>query len=170
MFKTINALSIAISLSLVVVMQPQALSGTVGAITSWGLDMQDQVTNTPSGTDFAAIAGGDYHSLALKSDGSIVGWGRDGHNQVTNTPTETGFTAIAGGYYHSLALNSDGSVISWGRDNFDQVSNTPAGTGFTHIAGGGYHSLAFTIPEPHTLLLASLASLGLTLRRRRSAR
>ena len=92
MFKPINALSIAISLSLVVVMQPQALSGTVGAITSWG------------------------------------------------------------------------------RDNYNQVTNTPTGTGFTHIAGGGYHSLAFTIPEPHTLLLASLASLGLTLRRRRSAR
>ena len=131
MFKPINALSIAISLSLVVVMQPQALSGTVGAITSWGRDNYYQVSNTPTGTDFTAIAGGGYHSLALKSDGSIV---------------------------------------SWGRDNYTQVTNTPTGTGFTHIAGGGYHSLAFTIPEPHTLLLASLASMGLTLRRRRSAR
>ncbi|MBD16549.1 MAG: hypothetical protein CMJ72_15555 [Planctomycetaceae bacterium] len=38
------------------------------------------------------------------------------------------------------------------------------------MAAGYHHALAFTIPEPHTLLLASLASLGLTLRRRRSAR
>ena len=122
MFKPINALSIAISLSLVVVMQPQALSGTVGAITSWGRDNYDQVSNTPTGTDFAAIAGGFGHSLALKSDGSIISWGRDVHNQVTNTPSDTGFT---------------------------------------HIAAGYHHGLAFTIPEPHTLLLASLASMGL---------
>ena len=130
MFKPINALSIAISLSLVVVMQPQALSGTVGAITSWGRDNYYQVSNTPTGTDFTAIAGGYGHSLALKSDGSIISWGSDVHNQVTGTPSDTGFTHIAAGYHHSLAL---------------------------------------TIPEPHTLLLASLASLGLTLRRRRSA-
>ncbi|MCH2116084.1 MAG: PEP-CTERM sorting domain-containing protein, partial [Pirellulales bacterium] len=105
-----------------------------------------------------------------KSDGSIISWGEDWEGQVSNTPSGTDFTAIAGGEYHSLALKSDGSIVSWGRDNYNQVTNTPTGTGFTHIAGGGYHSLAFTIPEPHTLLLASLASLGLTLRRRRSAR
>ncbi|MBK5191569.1 MAG: hypothetical protein JJE19_08800, partial [Methanosarcinales archaeon] len=31
------------------------------------------------------IAGGQHHSLALKSDGSIVSWGDDGQNQVSGT-------------------------------------------------------------------------------------
>ena len=80
----------------------QALSAT---ITSWGYDVNNQVTDTPLGTNFTAIAGGAYHSLALKSDGSLISWGDDNYNQVTNTPLDTNFTAIAGGAYHSLALS-----------------------------------------------------------------
>ena len=57
-----------------------------------------------TGDDFAAIAGGGDHSLALKDDGSLVSWGYDNHGQVSNTPTGTGFVAIGGGSYHSLAL------------------------------------------------------------------
>ena len=73
-------------------------------ITSWGWDSDDQVTSTPTGTDFTDIAGGFYHSLALKSDGSIASWGKDDYNQVSNTPTGTGFTAIAAGSFHNLAV------------------------------------------------------------------
>ena len=36
-----------------------------GSIISWGDDSDNQVTNTPSGTNFTAIAGGGYHSMAL---------------------------------------------------------------------------------------------------------
>ena len=60
----------------------QALSET---ITSWGYDIYNQVTDTPRDTNFTAIAGGGYHSLALKSDGSLISWGDDYYNQVTNT-------------------------------------------------------------------------------------
>ena len=74
-------------------------------ITSWGWDSDDQVTSTPTGTDFTDIAGGFYHSLALKADGSLISWGRDGDNQVTDTPLDTNFTAIAAGRYHSMALS-----------------------------------------------------------------
>ena len=79
----------------------QALSAT---ITSWGYNHHNQVSHTPTGTGFTAIAAGWVHSLALKSDGSIISWGRDSDDQVTNTPAGTGFTAIAGGGDHSLAL------------------------------------------------------------------
>ena len=75
-----------------------------GLIVSWGTDTYGQVSGTPTGTDFTAIAGGLGHSMALASDGSIVSWGRDTYGQVSGTPTGTGFTAIAAGSYHSMAL------------------------------------------------------------------
>ncbi|MEN6341306.1 MAG: dockerin type I domain-containing protein [Methanospirillum sp.] len=111
-------------------------------IVSWGSDTSSQVSQTPTGAGFTAVAAGGEHSLALRADGSIVSWGRNNHNQVTDTPTGTGFTAIAAGGYHSLALRADGSIVSWGYDSFGQVSQTPGGTGFTAVAAGGEHSLA----------------------------
>ncbi|GEM_PF-1433313 len=101
-----------------------------------------QVSDTPAGTGYTAVAAGRWHSLALKADGSIVSWGRDREGQVSQTPAGTGYTAIAGGYVHNLALKADGSIVSWGDDKFDQVSQTPAGTGFTAIAAGVNFSLA----------------------------
>ena len=80
-------------------------------IYSWGDDGLDQVTDTPTGTDFTAIAGGRNHSLALASDGSIISWGYDGFNQVADTPNGTGYTAIAGGASHSLALAAPVAAI-----------------------------------------------------------
>jgi alpha-tubulin suppressor-like RCC1 family protein len=63
-----------------------------------------QVTNTPTDDDYIAIAAGDYHNVALKSDGSIVAWGRDNRGQVTDTPTGTNFIAVAAGGFHSMAI------------------------------------------------------------------
>jgi len=123
------------------------ISGLVGTIQaalviSWGRDNYGQVSNTATGSDFIAIAGGDYHSLALRNDGSIVSWGSDYWGQVSNTPTGSDFTAIAAGGYHSLALKSDGSIVSWGDDYRGLVSNTPTGSDFIAIAGGSFYSLA----------------------------
>ena len=113
-----------------------------GLIASWGYDVYGQITNTPPGTGFVQVAGGQHHSLALGADGSIASWGRDFEGQVTNTPPGTGFVQVAGGGNHSLALRADGSIASWGWDFFGQVTNTPPETGFVQVAGGGYHSLA----------------------------
>jgi hypothetical protein len=54
--------------------------------------------------EFTAIAGGGYHSMALRSDGSIISWGNNSYDQVSDTPFYPGFTAIAAGYSHSMAL------------------------------------------------------------------
>ena len=50
------------------------------------------------------MAGGGFHSLALRAAGSIVSWGADDYNQITNTPPGTGFVQVEGGHEHSLAL------------------------------------------------------------------
>ncbi len=120
------------------------LAGAQDGIVSWGWGGAG-LSNTPSGTGYTHVAGGQSHSLALDATGTIVSWGSDAWGQQSNTPSGTGFTQVAAGSSHSLALDASGSIVSWGRDDLGQVSGTPSGTGFTQIAGSAtYHSLALT--------------------------
>ncbi|MBI5778435.1 MAG: putative Ig domain-containing protein [Planctomycetes bacterium] len=79
-----------------------------------------------------AIAGGDYHSIALKNDGTVWAWGYNGSGQlgdgtVTNrlTPVQvtglTGAIAIACGSNHSIALKTDGTLWTWGGNDYGQL-------------------------------------------------
>jgi hypothetical protein len=53
---------------------------TVGARGSRNIEGQATV---PAGlTDVAAIAAGEFHSLALEGDGTVVAWDRNSHGQV----------------------------------------------------------------------------------------
>jgi len=64
-----------------------------------------------------AIAGGDEHSLALKSDGTVWAWGYNGSGQLGDGTTNNSSTpvqvnglssviAVAGGGIHSIAVQS----------------------------------------------------------------
>jgi alpha-tubulin suppressor-like RCC1 family protein len=86
-----------------------------------------------------AIAGGQDHSLALKSNGTVWAWGKgqsgqlgDGNFYSTGnlgvaTPVQviglTNVTAIAAGGIHSLALKADGTVWAWGDNQSGQLGN-----------------------------------------------
>jgi|GEM_PF-6423051 len=48
------------------------ISANAASILSWGSDTHNQVTGTPSGNDFIAIAGGGLHSVALSSAGGQI--------------------------------------------------------------------------------------------------
>jgi probable HAF family extracellular repeat protein len=113
-----------------------------GMVIAWGDNLYGQ-SSVPAGLDnVSAIAGGGFHSLALKSDGTAVAWGRNDFGQAAVPAGLNGVTAIAGGGFHSLALKSDGTVTAWGRNDFGQAT-IPAGlNGVIAIAGGGFHSLA----------------------------
>jgi alpha-tubulin suppressor-like RCC1 family protein len=115
-----------------------------------------------------AIAAGDYHSLALTSDGTVWAWGLNATRQlgngtinyssspveVTGLPNNVMATAIAGGAGHSLALMSDGTVWAWGWNFKGQLGNGTTNDSSSPvevrglpnkaiaIAGGAYHSLA----------------------------
>ena len=89
-------------------------------LVAWGFDSFGQVSGTPAGT-FSSVAGGGFHSVAIRTDGTLVSWGHNGVGQVTNTPTGT-FSAVAAGDFHSLALRMDGTLAAWGRNNFGSVS------------------------------------------------
>ncbi|MDB6024944.1 MAG: hypothetical protein JWM68_1167 [Verrucomicrobiales bacterium] len=96
-----------------------------------------------------AIAAGDSHSLAIKSDGTVIAWGAG--KTDTGSPPEHGQSiipanvsnvlALASGIYHNLALKSDMTVVAWGR-NFDGETNIPVGlTNAVGVAAGYSHSL-----------------------------
>src|SRR4051812_21495190 len=49
--------------------------GQVGTVVAWGGNQRGQ-TNVPAGlTNAIAVAGGTFHSIALRSDGTVVAWG-----------------------------------------------------------------------------------------------
>ena len=67
-----------------------------------------------------AIAGGLFHSIALRADGTVVAWGAGANTSVYagdewgQSVVPVGLTnvaAIAGGYGHSIALFNNGSPV-----------------------------------------------------------
>jgi len=111
-----------------------------------------------------AVSAGEFHSLALKTNGSVLSWGYNAYGQLGDGSTTNRSSAvkvsglenvkqIASGYYHNLALKSDGTVWSWGYNNSGQLGDNsltnrtvPVQVGslsdIVAIAAGGYHSLA----------------------------
>jgi Regulator of chromosome condensation (RCC1) repeat/Immunoglobulin domain/Immunoglobulin I-set domain len=117
--------------------------GWPSAVAAWG-DNSGGQTNVPAGlNDIIAVAGGDYHSVALHHDGTLLGWGYNGDNQ-TGVPTNAlRFVSLASGAAHGLAITEKGSVVAWGRNEAGQC-NVPAGAtnNILSVAAGDAHSLA----------------------------
>ncbi|MDR1298832.1 MAG: S8 family serine peptidase, partial [Oscillospiraceae bacterium] len=111
------------------------------------------------------VAGGAYHTLALKENGTVWGWGTNSMGQLGNGEIGsleekltqviglTDIIAIATKDNHSLALKSDGTVWAWGFNNNGQLGDgTTANrtapvqvsglTGIASIAAGYSHSYA----------------------------
>ena len=162
--------------------------GSDGNLYSWGNNSSGQLGtgstdysphSTPSkgsmptdGTKFTQISAGNYHSLAMGTDGNLYSWGSNGTGAlgretdqtpenrpgVVTPPTGVRFTQFSAGSGYSLALGSDGNLYSWGNNGTGQLGiggadsnqhNTPSkgsmpadGTKFTQISAGYYHSLA----------------------------
>ncbi len=113
-----------------------------GVVLAWGSNDQGQ-TNVPVGlSDVVAIAVGESHNLALKSDGTVVGWGANSSGQINFPFGLSGVVAIAAGQYHSLALKSDGTVVGWGANSSGQISIPFGLSGVVAIAAGPNDSLA----------------------------
>ena len=135
-----------------------------GSTTTSQVPVMVTTTGALSGKRVAALAAGQYHTLALCSDGTLVSWGYNhrgqlGGNNTTSSsqPVAVGsFGALAGktpvgisaGAYHSLARCADGTVAAWGANmgTTGLVSSpVPVAVSLaavTQIAAGGGHSLA----------------------------
>ena len=169
-----------------------------GAVVGWGEDGDGQVgdgsTGTAvffpiavaglgSGSGVIAIAAGETHSLALKSDGSVLAWGDnrtgelgDGTLNPHATPAAvsglgSGVVSLSGGAGFSQALKSDGSVLSWGRNERGQLGDgTPTDrptpvqvvnlNGSAALAQGTQRFHNFAIVQPVAALSSTALSFG----------
>jgi alpha-tubulin suppressor-like RCC1 family protein len=156
---------------------------TDGTLWSWGRNSQGQLGNSTIGgnvitiaqvgtaTTWKQVAGGQYHTAAIKTDGTLWTWGRNNEGQLginlsgvgvdRATPIETSaggttWKQVACGFYNTVAIKTDGTVWAWGRNDLGAVgiNNTTspitiptkiygAGTNWKQISCGS-HTTAVT--------------------------
>lgn len=137
--------------------------GQLGNNTTTNSSSLVNVSGLTAGT-ITAVAAGDSHALALKSDGTVVAWGRNSDGQLGNNSTTdssvpvnvsglTGIIAISGGARWSLAVKRDGTVWTWGdnsggqlaRGNFTDSPVPVQIASFTDVVAaqaGSFHAIA----------------------------
>jgi alpha-tubulin suppressor-like RCC1 family protein len=137
-----------------------------------------------AGKTVIAVSAGDYHSLALCSDGTLAAWGDNYWGQLGNNRTDisrvpvavnTAGTVLAGktviavsaGASHSLALCSDGTLAAWGYNNFGQLGNSskvnsrvPVGVNTAGTVLAGKTVIAVSAGAIHSLALCSDGTLA----------
>jgi Regulator of chromosome condensation (RCC1) repeat len=156
-------------------------AATTGFVGGWGINVNGElgplggrytccgIDPSPipvQGVDSAiAVAAGDAHSLALRSDDTVWAWGDDTSGQLGNGKTSGSAArpakvagldhvfAIAAGSNYSLAAKFDGTVWGWGGNTYGNLgdgSTTPRSipvqvsglTGVTKIAAASALSVA----------------------------
>ena len=151
---------------------------TDGTLWNWGRNLNGQlgtndtadrttpVTTFAGGTNWKSVAGGGYHTAAIKTDGTLWTWGRNSSGQlginattIRSTPVttflgESSWKSVACGGSYTVAIKTDGTLWTWGRNNLGQLGindtgnrTTPVttfagGTNWKSVAGGYNHIAA----------------------------
>jgi hypothetical protein len=73
----------------------------------------------------SSIAGGAYHSIALRSDGGVRCWGKNFYSQC-ETPADLGpCSSVAGGVNHTIAIADPPPIDTDGDGRPDSIDNCP---------------------------------------------
>ena len=125
------------------------------------------VQTITGGTNWKQVAGGGYHTAAIKTDGTLWSWGQNLYGQLGDSTTVTGRSSpvqtIAGGtnwkqvsgcFYHTAAIKTDGTLWLCGYNIFgglgdstvtnrsSPVQTITGGTKWKQVAGGSVHTAA----------------------------
>jgi hypothetical protein len=113
--------------------------GPDSRVLAWGDNSYGQTNGPARLTDVVAVAGGDFNTLALRSNGTLVAWGY----QPAVLRSQARFVTIACGAQHCLAVDENGTLTAWGNNDYGQCE-APAGLSksVVSVAAGDAHSLA----------------------------
>jgi len=158
---------------------------TDGTLWAWGHNANGQLGGGPTGTlgivhtsspvqvgsltNWKQVSAGNFHMVAIKTDGTLWAWGHNSSGQLglidivhRSSPVQVGsltnWKLVAGGYYHTAAIKTDGTLWSWGRNTNGQLGlqdivhrSSPVQVGLLTnwklVAGGGYHTTTISSPD-----------------------
>ena len=112
---------------------------------SFGMSVRSGAVVGPAGLGIVVgIAAGEFHSLAIKSDGTVAAWGKSDGGECTPPVGLSGVSKIAAGSNYSIALKTDGTLVTWPSAAItNPIRTIPANTTqITGIAAGHFHVLA----------------------------
>jgi alpha-tubulin suppressor-like RCC1 family protein len=114
---------------------------------------------------FSSVAAGDWHTLAIDTDGGLWAWGRNHFGQLGDNTTDnksspvrikdgTLFSSVTASDDHSLAIDTTGRLWAWGRNQQAQLGlNDTANRRVPVQAGASANWASVSTGAIHTLAL-----------------
>ena len=153
-----------------------------GSLWAWGNNWHGQLgdgttTNRAkpvqigADTDWASIAAGGGHTVAIKIDGSLWAWGYNWHGQLGDGTTENriapvqigsniDWASVFAGDSYTMAIKTDGSLWAWGRNCSSQLGDGTTEDRLTPTQIGTDTGWIRAMPDAmHTLALKNDGSL-----------
>jgi alpha-tubulin suppressor-like RCC1 family protein len=127
------------------------LADAQSQVVGWGGNSYGQTQRASvSLLPYSQIAGGYFHTIALRRDGTVTTWGGGVWGQMVIPANLSGVVQVAAGYQHSIAVKNDGTVACWGAGTINngfspQYGQSIVPTNLTDVrqaAGGEFHTVA----------------------------